>query len=89
MHGNRHKIKGCKKRNHKRSSESLSSKVYDSFILRRKILVLALHCYCRYSVKYGLLQKRVSKGAPICRLKKFLSNEKLLQKVMPFSYHME
>ena len=54
-HGNNHKIKESEKR--KVSYEGLSSKVYDSFILGQKILVLVLQCYCRDNVKYGLFQK--------------------------------
>ena len=44
-------VPDTKKRNHKISYESLSSKVYDSFILRRNILVLVLHCFCGYNLK--------------------------------------
>ena len=56
MHGNSGKIRECKKCYHKISYESLSSKVYDSFIYTQKILVLALYCYRGDNVTYGLLQ---------------------------------
>ena len=48
---------GTKKRNYIIISyKSLSSKVYDSFILRRNVWVLALQCFCGYNIKQGLLQ---------------------------------
>ena len=49
--------------------------VYDSFF---GTLVLALHCFCRDNVKYGLLSKHLSMKATIWRLKKSQSNDKLL-----------
>ena len=60
------KTKDRKKRNHKISYESLSSKVYNSLIqgsltslLCFETLVLAMHCYCGDNVKYQLLSKHM------------------------------
>ena len=44
------------------------------------LLVLALHCYCGDTVKYGLVSKHLFQTT-IWRLKKFHSNDKILEKV--------
>ena len=66
---NSHKISECKKRNHKESYKSLSSKVYGSFILKQKIL----HCYCGDNEKCRLLQNayfKESTNMPVAKISK-------------------
>ena len=48
-----------------------------------------LFCFCGNNVKHGLLLTFVSKKTTIWQLKKSHSNDKLLEKITSFSYHME
>ena len=61
--------------------------VYESFILELTISVSTalLFCSCGDKVKYGLILKKTT----IWRFKKSHSNDKLLEKITSFSYHME
>ena len=53
-------------------------------------MVLAAHCFCGDNVKYGPLSKHLfKKNSTIWRFKKSERNDKLLQNIMPSSYHME
>ena len=84
------KTKDRKKRNHKISYESLSSKVYNSLIqgsftslLCFETLVLAMHCYCGDNVKYQLLSKHVSKKATLWQLKNLQLTANFYKKYFP------
>ena len=57
----------------------------DRFILELR-LVLALRCYCGDT---DLFQNTCFKETTIWRLKNSHSNDKLLEKIVSFSYHIE
>ena len=52
-------------------------------------LILALHWYCGDNVKYGLFQNTCFKENDNMAGEKIHSNDKLFEKIMSFSYHME